>query len=448
MRTIPAFLLALLFPLAAFAQSSITFDPPDPTSRTPVYAHIRSTTSRCAPASTHVTRNGNIISVTLISNPDACQPFVVPGVFIVDTTVDLGVLPAGIYDVVASPDALLVAVGEGTLTVRDDKPPFEVSPNAISVTETIRIAGDALTTCTPECDPVTVRFGNQTANVLSVTANEVHVSSPALEPGTYDVTVSHGGVSRTATAAFRVERYSEKNPDRAFYERILFPVFLGGPGSFGAQWRTDASLHNGAGFPWAPSSGSMFLVGCFPICDFRPQANADVTITSSDGSTPAGIVEWAPRQAAALADFGLIVRNLSISTTDLGSEVPVVREKDLFARPFSLLNVPTSPQSRITLRIFDVEGTRRINLRIYAVRRNRNSELLVGQPFTLTAQTSLLGGGMSVFNDLLAVFPNLANQGPLRIEIAPESPSDVRSLWGFVSVTNNETQHVTVISPQ
>jgi hypothetical protein len=446
MRTIPGFLFALLFPLSALAQSSLTFDPPDPTSRTPIYAHVRLSSSPCALASTNVTRNGRIISITLISNPDVCYD--IPALHPLETTVDLGVVPPGIYDVVVSRDALLLGLAEATLTVKENAPSFEVRPNAISGIETIRITGNALTTCTPECDPVTVRFGNQTANVLSVTANEVHVNSPALDPGTYDVTVTHGGISRTSTAAFRVERYGETKPDRAFYERILFPVFLGGPGSFGAQWRTDASLHNGASFPWAPSNGSIFLIGCFPICDFRPQANADVTITSSDGSTPAGLVEWAPRQAAALADFGLIVRNVSISTTDLGTEVPVVREKDLFARPFSLLNVPTSPQSRITLRIFDVEGTRRINLRIYAVRKNRNSDLFVDQSFAVPAQSSLLGGGMWVANDLLALFPTLANQGPLRIEIAPESPSDVHSLWGFVSVTNNETQHVTVISPR
>ncbi|MEA2568849.1 MAG: hypothetical protein QOI24_850 [Acidobacteriota bacterium] len=444
MRTIPLFLVSLFFSISAFAQSSITFDPPDPTSRTPVYAHIRTITSQCAVASTNVARNGRLISVTLITDPVCYE---IPTLHPLDTTVDLGATPPGIYDVVVSRDALLLALAEATLTVKENAPAFEVRPNTITTSETIRIAGNALTICNPTCDAVVVRFGDQAANVVSVSANEVSVIPPALGPGTYDVTVSHGGISRTSTAAFRVERFGETKPDRAFYERILFPVFLGGPGSFGAQWRTDASLHNGASFPWAPSNGSIFLVGCFPICDFRPQANADVTITSSDGGTPAGLVEWAPRQAAALADFGLIVRNVSISTTDLGTEVPVVREKDLFARPFSLLNVPTSPQSRITLRIFDVEGTRRINLRIYAVHRNRNSELFVDQSFVLPAQSSLLGGAMWVANDLLAVFPTLANQGPLRIEIAPESPSDIRSLWGFVSVTNNETQHVTVISP-
>jgi hypothetical protein len=436
MRTIPLFFVSLLFPLSVFAQPSIAFDPPDPTSRTPVYAHIRTITSQCAVVSTNVARNGRLISITLITDPVCYE---IPTLHPLDTTVDLGAVPPGIYEVVVGRDALLLALAKATLTVKENAPAFEVRPNAITTSETIRIAGDALTICNPTCDPVVVRFGDRTANVVSISANEVSVIPPALEPGTYDVTVSHGGISRSSTAAFHVQRTGDLKPDPAFYEPILLPVFLGGPGSFGAQWRTDVAMHNGAEFPWLTPYSSIFTA--------RPQAKADVVASSSDGRTPAGIIEWAPRQAAALADFSLIVRDLSISATDLGTEVPVVREKDLFARSFSILNVPTAPGSRITLRIFDVEGPRRINVRIYAVRANGNSELFVNQPYTLGAQPSFRGGGAFIFNDLLAVFPNLANQGPLRIEIVPEDVNDVRSMWAFVSVTNNDTQHVTVISP-
>jgi hypothetical protein len=47
--------------------------------------------------------------------------------------------------------------------------------------------------------------------------------------------------------------------------------------------------------------------------------------------------------------------------------------------------------------------------------------------------------------DLTAAFPQLASAQLLRIVLDPVS-ADLR-FWAFVSVTNNETQHVTVITP-
>jgi len=64
------------------------------------------------------------------------------------------------------------------------------------------------------------------------------------------------------------------------------------------------------------------------------------------------------------------------------------------------------------------------------------------------AEASLLGGGFWSANDLVTTFPALAGKGPLRVVIAPAFDTPEREVWGFVSVTNNETQHVTVISPQ
>ena len=42
--------------------------------------------------------------------------------------------------------------------------------------------------------------------------------------------------------------------------------------------------------------------------------------------------------------------------------------------------------------------------------------------------------------------PALVSAGRIRIEIVPGDPS--QQYWGFVSVTNNTTQEVSVISPQ
>ena len=54
--------------------------------------------------------------------------------------------------------------------------------------------------------------------------------------------------------------------------------------------------------------------------------------------------------------------------------------------------------------------------------------------------------GYAQFVDLVAVFPQLAASETIRVEITPISPG--LRFWAFAAITNNETQHVTTITPQ
>lgn len=47
----------------------------------------------------------------------------------------------------------------------------------------------------------------------------------------------------------------------------------------------------------------------------------------------------------------------------------------------------------------------------------------------------------------MTTHPEIAGKGPLRVSISPLAPSIHARFWSFISVTNNDTQHVTVISP-
>jgi hypothetical protein len=124
----------------------------------------------------------------------------------------------------------------------------------------------------------------------------------------------------------------------------------------------------------------------------------------------------------------------------LGAEIPVVREKDFFGRPLELLNVPTDLRFRVALRVYDRGLPAAIGLTIYSF---NTDESLVS--------TFLFPGRQNPayvqISDLIATYPQLAGKGPLRITLTPPIQGNP-SLWAFVSVTNNETQHVTTISPQ
>jgi len=414
-------LLVLTTPLFAQQVSVLRFDPPDPTSETGVHAHVHIPNFGCGITGATVTRSGSIIGIALQPSVVLC---LVPSP--ADITVDLGVLPAGVYDVVVSPGQLLSAIAEAELDVRDGNPPFTVSPDTPG-SATIDLVGNANLRGTTG-----VHFGTSAAEVVSVTANEVRVKVPVLEPGTYDVIVDTLPNPLRATAAYHVPKADTRNP--AFYERVLFPVFWSGSGAFGSVWRTQVTIHNGNDFLITPPGLGILL----------PLGPTVTAIATADDTRPNGAVEILSRQANARVDIGLNVRDLSRDAQDLGTEIPVVRESQLYARPFSIASVPGDSRYRVTLRLYNLDGPTRFGIRVLS----GSTEVLPFTAIVLNADASLQGGSFAVINDLAATYPQLAGKSSLRIEIDPLIKSGARAAWGFVSVTNNETQHVTVISPQ
>lgn len=436
--------LSFALSVAASAQNTIRFDPPDPTSRTPVFARVHVANAPCGLALVSITRAAQSIAITVEGTP-LCTPQDAPPKP-ADLDVDLGTVPPGVYRVSVGFPTILLGLAEGTLVVREANPAFEVQPNALPAPGAlVRLVGRNLVSCLSgiACEHIDVRIGDTFAEVVEVHPGDVLVRVPStLAPGTYDVSIARTTSSVRAIAALHIGP-----PDEAFYERVLIPVFFSGPGAFGSDWRTAATLYNGTTFAWIAPQPSIFMAPCFPPCDVAPRPHE--TVIASGPSSPAGVVEWAPRQSIAVSDFGLRVIDLSRSAQDLGTEVPVVREADLYDRTFQLLHVPTDARYRSTLRLYDLDGPRTFRVRVYAT----GTAPLVERSVQLSAETSLRGGAFAIVNDLFAG-TSIANESTVRVEIVPltddgkESGTRAKSAWGFLSITNDETQHVTVISPQ
>ena len=433
------YLLLFLCAVPLFAQtiSQVQFEPPDPTSRTAVLAHVHLPAYGCGVASVTTARIGSAITIALFPRTIECLIAAAA-----DVTVDLGVLPAGVYGVNVVPGNSsfepVILAGE-TLVARDANPPFEVRPNTRgSGLDSIRLVGPDLG------DAVAVHFGTISVEIQSASPTELKVKEPGFAPGTFDVTVTkQNGTTLRATAAYNVPTPNPIHANRAFYERVLLPVFWSGPGAFGAQWVTTATLYNGTEYTVTPAYTSVFLISCFPVCERRPLPKATVSMTA--GSTlPAGYVEELPRQAMTNIDLGLNVRDTSRSAQDLGTEIPVVHESQLYARPFSIPNVPHDSRYRTTLRLYNLDSAPPFILRVFL---SGATEPLAVTTIPLTAAAGLHNGGYAEVTELLPPLPEFIS-GPLRLEIDPQIHSGIRSAWGFVTVTNNETQHVTVISPQ
>jgi hypothetical protein len=422
---------------------TIYFDPPNPDSRTAVTAHVVSSWDACGPKGASALRNGNIISITLNFDCPNQQPAVH-----FDEAVNLGILPPGTYDVVASPNQLLIAIGSAKLVVQDATSQVSVSPNVVDggfTRVTLRAPGIAPVCAVAPCPPPQVFFGAAEARVVSTPDTDtIVVEAPALPAGAYDVTVTGFGRSLRNSAGIYYRDQSQRMSIAAeFEEPVLVPVAISGPGAFGAQWVTELTMINGNDFP---ISAGLFNDVCQPICDARVQPHQ---IRLVRPNVPDGQLFYISRQAAPRVFFGGLVRDITRSAINLGTELPIVRESDFFDRPFTILNAPGDPGYRVALRLYRIDGGTSLHLRISTLDAKEGygpaaeSAPLVDTDVELTAHDLFAS---AFIGDLLTRYPQLRDRGPLRIEIS--GASGQRSSWGFLSITNNATQQVTILTPQ
>jgi len=156
------------------------------------------------------------------------------------------------------------------------------------------------------------------------------------------------------------------------------------------------------------------------------------------------------------------VQDVSRQSQTWGTEIPVVREAQFRRGRFSLLDVPLSIGFRQMLRIYDPDATPsgQVIVRFYRVVPSVDTtydpmnpptkDILVGER-SIGLNTEARPG-TPLFNLGYAELPNLADlpevQGTARIRIEVEPVAPTQRAWAFVSVTNNETQHVTTVIPQ
>lgn len=437
MRTTTVVLLSL-FAALPLSAANLWFDPPNPTSRTFVTARIQAITN-CLPNGADVVRTGQKISIT-VKQPEVCPLILTPADGF-SLSADLGFLPAGVYDVTVGADKLLILLAQATLAVGEGVPVMQIFPNVAPESGgddlTIVGAGIAPVCAVAPCPAPAVLFGDVPATVLrQINTDQIVVRPPAHAPGTVDVTLSVFSQTFRAIAAFHYYAFVGAR-DAAFFEPVLFPVMVQGPGAFGSRWSTEVVLRNDNDYTFPVNS--IFDVLLFSIPDRRPPAH--FTSGTSTTRAPNGYLLYVPRQASPRIFFGTLVRDLSRQAEALGTEIPVVREKDFFDRSFTLLNVPTDARYRVALRLYRIDDRSTLRIRIHQMF-SEDSPLVDDDIALSPAGTHRV----AYIGDLIAAYPQLAGKGALRIDVDTSVPS--RASWAFVSVTNNETQHVTVISPQ
>lgn len=243
-------------------------------------------------------------------------------------------------------------------------------------------------------------------------------------------------------------------------DRFLVPLYVDQPipGAFGSRWVTEFSVVNDSDEP-------VYIYGwdqvCPVLCATEP-APPHVTFYPALAfwaTGVQGIYVQIPRESVTSVSMHLRIRDLSRPAISWGAEVPVVHESRA-RRVIRLLDVPTNSLYRQHLRIYDLapsEGAQAL-VRVYGVKPETTNPIFGGSPgpdillYETHVEFALPFGGWGT--DGHPGFAELSLMGLYdaqdftRVRIQVEAGSDSSRIWAFISLTNNETQQVSVVSPE
>jgi len=319
---------------------------------------------------------------------------------------------------------------------------------------TVAITGSNLHTkvnCLLPCPP-RVFFGEIGVDAVEESSQRLTVVTPAHEPGVVDVTVLLAGEEPVVVKNGFTYLAS---PDAA-YEQVLLPIYVKGvvPGANGTRWATDFWLRNNgtANVTLAPWDCAPTVV-CPPVFPLTLTLEGGRSIHNPELLSSGGRSN--PSQLLYISDptnvsMSLRVADISRNTLNGGTDLPVVRERDVLRSTTQLFNVPLDAQKfRVLLRIYELAYTdARFVVRIYP---HDDDSAQPAHIATLTAATPQTGAFRNEaayaqldVSDLLKL--RKAWPAAARIEVQPVIPGS--RFWAVVSLTNNETELVTLVTPQ
>jgi hypothetical protein len=309
--------------------------------------------------------------------------------------------------------------------------------------------------CFAPCPP-RVFFGDQEATVRDAAQAQIVVVTPAYSGPTaaVDVTVRTGD-GRTATLP---KGFTYVSNAEAGYELWLLPIYLDAPlsGAGGSRWATDLWLRNNNTTetaqlaPWpCPDDG----LACLAIFPNTYAMTPGETLHNLAGffrppNTSIARILYVSRNAAANVSANLRIADTSRNDLDGGTEVPIVRESDIKTGPATMHNIPVTPTSRALLRIYDLGPiASEFVVQVFPENASKDPGRAV-TTFSIRTNPPESGEfrttpGIAEFDLATRVSPNA---GPVRVTVNPASSS--RRYWAMVSVTNNTTNHVTLVTPQ
>jgi hypothetical protein len=145
--------------------------------------------------------------------------------------------------------------------------------------------------------------------------------------------------------------------------------------------------------------------------------------------------------------ISLRVRDVSRSAQSFGVELSAFRPSPQEAlRQLNLLNVPLQPQFRYKLRIYDLTGAAS-TARVRAIDVDTSEEIAA-----LNVDVAPVNGRKTLaYAELDPFAPGVvaARAGHhIRVEVTRQDGQLMNWMWAFFTMTNNDTQEVTAVTPQ
>lgn len=334
-----------------------------------------------------------------------------------------------------------------TTTITSVTPNF--GPVAGGTHVTIRGTGfsNSCNICSPPFGGPGVTFGAATAaSVQFIDSTTLEVVTPAVLPSTVAVTVSNIGLTPTSLPnAFTFQG----DPGSAF-DPVLFPLFVQPKqGAFGSQFQTTVRLSSRA---FDNAAIPVYGISINGPLDDPPRGPFDAyPVTTAESQPPlrsltTGRVLYVPKGSGTSLAASIRVTDLTKQATSFGVEVPVARA-DAFVdgKRLVFMGVPADSRFRCMLRLYsltrgDVLANVTVNGKLYQVFLTRLDNQDIFEPayveFTSLPTLGELPSGQTTFR--VVVDPG---RGPGGVTIPGNA------IWGMLSVTNNETQQITVIEP-
>lgn len=288
-----------------------------------------------------------------------------------------------------------------------------------------------------------IRFGNQNVPAWKIASDTILFIAPPGEPGsTHEIKITDDDVVRVPGLF-----YTYANGEFDSRERILLPLLIPPVnGAFGSRFVTELRGFNRS----ATQEAQIYGLTRFCICsppqipdptldhfDLEPRQAMQVGETVLNG-TP-GRFAFVPKNQIDHLWLNLRVHDASRSGENFGTELPIVRDRDLFHyEPIVFDDVPTDARFRNTLRIY-ADAAVKLTVEITGA-----DKKLDQREITLPAPQNRFEPSYAQIGDLPV------NAGQVRITITspePGQPGFYTAIWAFLSVTNNDTQLITTIRP-
>lgn len=289
--------------------------------------------------------------------------------------------------------------------------------------------------------PATVFFGGVPARVVMIKRLTISVIVPPHAPGLVDVSAHMSGLPELEAADAFLYTSTIVAPSTD-YARMLVPLTAYDlHGANGSLWRSELTVLN-------DSDHSVTLV---PEATYAPHRTAQVRLESRAGGLDGAFV-YVPRDLGERFAMQLRARDVSSEAEGWGTEVPVVHE-DQFAQVVHLLDVPTDPRYRATLRIYGDPALTHAQVTVFDDDGPIDDRVVALQPGDSDSRGFNENPPYAQLDPLTPAVRAASAGQPVRIRIIAMPPEEgdfvgLPRTWAFASITNNETQQVTTVTPQ